>query len=103
MLSSPNDPYDIHIVQAYTQTVTDIAMQCAASYAEYIFLIFSSLLFCLALAFHSIFVSLHATAEHATTAALPALRLALHLLADLDVGLEELGYAAVETDGLALV
>lgn len=32
-----------------------------------------------------------------------ALRLALHLLANLDIDLEELGYAAVEADGLALV
>lgn len=46
---------------------------------------------------------LHATAEHALATALLALRLTLHLLADLDVDLEELGYAAVEADGLALV
>jgi hypothetical protein len=31
------------------------------------------------------------------------LGLTLHLLADLDVDVEELGHAAVETDGLALV
>ena len=40
---------------------------------------------------------------HATGKSLPALSLALHLLADLDVDLEELRYAAVEADGLALV
>lgn len=37
---------------------------------------------------------------HAT---LVGIGLALHLLADLDVDVEELGHAAVETDGLALV
>jgi len=31
------------------------------------------------------------------------LRLTLHLLANLDIDLEELGYAAVEADGFALV
>lgn len=40
---------------------------------------------------------------HATAESLPALGLALHLLADLDVDLEELGHAAVEANGLALV
>jgi hypothetical protein len=40
---------------------------------------------------------------HASAESLPSLGLALHLLADLDVDLEELGYAAVEADGLALV
>lgn len=52
---------------------------------------------------HFLYCSLHATAEHATAAALPSLRLALHLLADLDVDLEELGNTAVEAHGLALV
>lgn len=37
---------------------------------------------------------------HAT---LVGIGLALHLLADLDVDVEELGHAAVEADGLALV
>jgi hypothetical protein len=46
--------------------------------------------------------SLHAAAEHAS-AALLALGLALHLLADLDVDLEELGHAAVQAHRLALV
>lgn len=31
------------------------------------------------------------------------MRLTLHLLANLDIDLEELGYAAVEADGFALV
>jgi hypothetical protein len=43
------------------------------------------------------------SALHASAESLPSLGLALHLLADLDVDLEELGYAAVEADGLALV
>lgn len=37
------------------------------------------------------------------TPTLPILRLALHLLADLNVHLEELGHAAVQAHGLALV
>lgn len=45
--------------------------------------------------------TLHAT-EHASSAS-PSLCLTLHLLADLDVNLKELGDAAVETDALALV
>ena len=40
---------------------------------------------------------------HAAGETLLALGLALHLLADLDVDLEELAHAAVEADGLALV
>lgn len=40
-------------------------------------------------------------AKHAST--LLSLRLALHLLANLDIDLEELGYAAVQAHGLALV
>lgn len=40
---------------------------------------------------------------HAAGETLLALGLALHLLADLDVDLEELADAAVEADGLALV
>jgi hypothetical protein len=43
--------------------------------------------------------SLHAEAH----AALLLSSLTLHLLADLDVDVEELGHAAVETDGFALV
>lgn len=39
---------------------------------------------------------------HAATL-LVGIGLTLHLLADLDVDVEELGHAAVETDGLALV
>ena len=46
----------------------------------------------------STFTCLHAAGE-----TLLALGLALHLLADLDVDLEELAHAAVEADGLALV
>jgi hypothetical protein len=46
--------------------------------------------------------SLFLSAEHATTALLRG-GLALHLLRDLDVDLEELAHAAVEADGLALV
>lgn len=40
---------------------------------------------------------------HATREPLLALRLALHFLADFDIDLEELGHAAVEANGLALV
>ena len=40
---------------------------------------------------------------HAAGETLLALGLALHLLADLDVDLEELADAAVEADGFALV
>lgn len=40
---------------------------------------------------------------HAATTLLVGIGLALHLLADLDVDVEELGHAAVEADGLALV
>jgi hypothetical protein len=43
----------------------------------------------------------HLCAKHAST--LLSLRLALHLLANLDVDLEELGYAAVQAHGFALV
>lgn len=51
--------------------------------------------------FQSTFPFLHA---HAHTAALSVGgSLALHLLADLDVDVEELGDAAVQADGLALV
>ena len=47
--------------------------------------------------------SLHTATEHAAAATLPALRLSLHLLADLDIDFEELGDAAIEADGFALV
>ena len=47
--------------------------------------------------------SLHAPAKHSLATALLALRLALHLLAHFYIDLEELGYAAVEADGLALI
>lgn len=46
---------------------------------------------------------LPATKHAAAATALRSLRLSLHLLADLDIDLEELGYAAVEAHGLALV
>ena len=46
--------------------------------------------------------SLFLSAEHATTALLRG-GLALHLLRDLDVDLEELAHAAVQAHGLALV
>lgn len=46
----------------------------------------------------------HLCAEHASaTTSLPLVRLALHLLGDLDVDFKELGYAAVQAYGLALV
>ena len=48
-------------------------------------------------------LSLHSTTEHAATSTLLSLCLSLHLLANLDVDFEELGYAAVEADGFALV
>jgi hypothetical protein len=44
--------------------------------------------------------ALHAEPRHAT---LPISSLALHLLADLDIDLEELGHAAVEAHGFAFV
>jgi hypothetical protein len=47
--------------------------------------------------------SLHSTTKHAAATTLLSLCLALHLLANLDIDLEELGYAAVEADGFALV
>jgi hypothetical protein len=47
--------------------------------------------------------SLHASEHTSTTSSTPSLRLPLHLLADLDIYLEEFGYAAVEADGFALV
>lgn len=46
---------------------------------------------------------LHSTPKHAATTTLLSLCLALHLLANFDIDLEELGYAAVEADGFALV
>jgi hypothetical protein len=39
--------------------------------------------------------SLHAAEHTSTTSTTPSLRLPLHLLANLDIHLEELGYAAV--------
>lgn len=47
-------------------------------------------------------IGLHATAEHAATSSLP-LCLPLHLLANLDIDLEELRDTAIEAHGLALV
>jgi hypothetical protein len=50
--------------------------------------------------------SLSTSTKHTTTATrrTPSLlRLALHLLANLDINLEELGYTAVETHGFAFV
>lgn len=46
--------------------------------------------------------SLHAT-KHSSASTSPSLCLALHLLADLDVDFEELCYATVKADTLALV
>jgi hypothetical protein len=42
------------------------------------------------------FFPLHSTTEHTTSTTLLSLCLALHLLANLDIDLEELGYAAVK-------
>ena len=53
--------------------------------------------------FNIIRLFLHSTTEHAATSTLLSLCLSLHLLANLDVDFEELGYAAVEADGFALV
>lgn len=46
---------------------------------------------------------LHTPTKHTTTTPLPSLRLTLHLLANLDIDLEELSDAAIQAHGFALV